>query len=99
MLLSEFGYDQPAVGMAVNVDAVANVIGKKYKPEMTPPDVLIFIGEGNEAEAVRRAEVLREKGLCVEFALDVDDVKGYADARKIHKVITLTGDTAEEVEL
>ncbi|MBR3631159.1 MAG: ATP phosphoribosyltransferase regulatory subunit [Oscillospiraceae bacterium] len=98
-LLSEFGYDQPAVGMAVNVDAVANVIGKKYTPEQTPPDVLIAAGEGNEAEAVRRAEVLREKGLCVEFALDVDDPADYAAARKIHKVIILTGETAEEVEL
>lgn len=99
MLLSEFGYDQPAVGMAVNVDAVANVIGKKYTPEQTPPDVLIAVGEGNEAEAVRRAEVLREKGLCVEFALDVDDPTDYAAARQIHKVIILTGETAEEVEL
>ncbi|MBP0974054.1 MAG: ATP phosphoribosyltransferase regulatory subunit [Oscillospiraceae bacterium] len=99
MLLSEFGYDQPAVGMAVNVDAVANVIGKKYTPEQAAPDVLIAADEGNEAEAVRRAEVLREKGLCVEFALDVDDAQDYAAARGIHKVIVLTGETAEEVEL
>ncbi|MDE6777844.1 MAG: ATP phosphoribosyltransferase regulatory subunit, partial [Oscillospiraceae bacterium] len=34
-LLSEFGYDIPAVGMAVNVDAVANVIAKKYTPKIT----------------------------------------------------------------
>ncbi|MCR4645058.1 MAG: ATP phosphoribosyltransferase regulatory subunit [Oscillospiraceae bacterium] len=99
MLLSEFGYDQPAVGMAVNVDAVATVIGKKYTPEQAAPDVLIAADEGNEAEAVRRAEVLRGKGLCVEFALDVDDAQDYAAARGIHKVIVLTGNTAEEVEL
>lgn len=98
-LLAEFGYDQPAVGMAVNVDAVANVIGKKYTPEQTPPDVLIASDAGNEAEAVRRAEVLRGKGLCVEFALDLDDAQDYAVNRGIRRLIVLNGDMAEEVEL
>ncbi len=98
-LLSEFGYDQPAVGMAVNVDAVANVIGKKYTPKQTPPDVLIAAENGFEAEAVRRAETLREEGLCVEFALDVQDVEEYARSRGIKKLLLLCADKTEEVQI
>lgn len=95
-LLSEFGYDQPAVGMAVNVDAVANVIGKKYTPKQTSPDVLIAAESGFEAEAVRRAEALREEGVCVEFALDVQNVKEYAQSRGIKEILFLSNDKTEE---
>ncbi|MDE5563983.1 MAG: ATP phosphoribosyltransferase regulatory subunit, partial [Oscillospiraceae bacterium] len=98
-LLSEFGYDQPAVGMAVNVDAVANVIGKKHTPKQAPSDVLIAAENGCEADAVRRAEALREEGLCVEFALDVQDAEEYAQSRGIGKVLFLRADTTEEVQL
>ena len=98
-LLSDFGYDVPAVGMAVNVDAVANVIGKKYTPAPVPVDVLIAAEEGCEAQAVQTSEKLREQGLRVEFALDAADAEDYARSRGITKLIQIEKGNAREVQL
>ena len=97
MLLSEFGYDVPAVGMAVNVDAVANVIGKKYSPEPEPADVLVAAQAGCEAAAVAQAEQLRAKGLCVEFALDAEDAVDFAKAHQIARVLLVGAEGVKEV--
>ena len=100
-LLAEFGYDIPAVGMAVNVDAVANVIGKKNPPVHTPPDVLLFAESGQEGNAVRKAEKLRAEGLCVEHSLlsDAESALDYARERKIQKLILIYHDHEETVEV
>lgn len=99
MLLSEFGYDVPAVGMAVNVDAVAAVIGRKYTPHPAPADVLIVTEEGCEALAVQKAEELREQGLCVEHALRPEDAEDYARSRNIPKVLLISGTQTKEVDI
>lgn len=98
-LLSEFGYDIPAVGMAVNVDAVANVIAKKYTPKITAPDILIVAEKGCEALAVKKAVVLRESGLCVEHFLetDFDLAQDYARTRNIKKLILISSEQEQEV--
>ncbi len=96
-LLSEFGYDIPAVGMAVNVDAVANVIGRKYTPHPAPADVLIAAEKGCEALAVQKAEMLRAEGLCCEHMLGMDDPVEFAKSRGIPKVILMNADTVTEV--
>lgn len=100
-LLAEFGYDIPAVGMAVNVDAVANVIGKKYTPVQASADVLIAAAEGCEAQAVRKSAFFREQGLCVEHALvtDFESVKEYAKNRNIKRVIFIASAQEQEVYL
>ena len=100
-LLSEFGYDIPAVGMAVNVDAVANVIGKKNPPVHAAPDVLIASEEGCEAQAVRRASELRAQGLCVEHSLftDFELSQEYAKDRKIGRIILISAEQTEELEV
>ena len=98
-LLSEFGYDIPAVGMAVNVDAVANVIGRKNPPVHAVPDVLIFAEEGCEAQAVQKALEFRKQGLTVEHSLfsDFELAKEYAEDRKIPKMILIKeGGIADE---
>ncbi|MDE6087793.1 MAG: ATP phosphoribosyltransferase regulatory subunit [Oscillospiraceae bacterium] len=91
-LLSEFGYDTPAVGMAVNVDAVANVIGKKYTPKAAAPDVLLLAENGCEAAAVRKADALRKTGICIEhaFMTDLDAAVEYAKCRNIEKIIVIS---------
>ena len=100
-LLAEFGYDIPAVGMAVNVDAVANVIGKKNPPVQTPPDVILFAEQGCEAMAVRKASALRKQGLCVEYSLfpDSELTIEYAKDRKIPKIILISEEQEEELEV
>lgn len=98
-LLSDFGYDVPAVGMAVNVDAVANVIGRKYAPHPVPADVLIAAVEGSEALAVQKAEELREQGLCVEYALDPENAENYAMSTGITKILFIAGEGMMEVNI
>lgn len=98
-LLSDFGYDVPAVGMAVNVDAVADVIGRRYTPPPAPADVLIAAEEGSEALAVCKAEALREQGLCAEHSLDTENAEEYARRRGIPKVIFIAGDRITEVNV
>jgi ATP phosphoribosyltransferase regulatory subunit len=96
-LLSEFGYDIPAVGMAVNVDAVAAASARKNKPCLPAPDVLIAASEGCEAEAVREAEKLRKQGLIVEHALffDPELIHDYALEKNIGKIVIISEDGTE----
>ena len=100
-LLAEFGYDIPAVGMAVNVDAVANVIAKKYTPKATAPDILIVAENGYEAVAVKKAIALRESGLCVEHFLETDFelAHEYAKNRNIKKLILISSESEQEQEV
>ncbi len=96
-LLSEFGYDIPAVGMAVNVDAVAAVTAKFYKPCLATPDVLVAAAEGFEAQAVAVAEKLRNEDKIVEHALfsDLELVHEYARDKKIGKIIIVSEEITE----
>ncbi len=96
-LLSEFGYDIPAVGMAVNVDAVAGAAARLEKPQIVVPDVLVSAAEGCEAQAVAVAEELRKEGIIVEHALfsDLELVREYAKDKKIGKIIFVSEDGTE----
>ena len=52
-LLSDFGYDIPATGFAVNVDAVANVRMKDRPVVLKPADAVIFAATGYEMKAAK----------------------------------------------
>ncbi len=93
-LLSEFDYDVPAVGMAVNVDAVAGVIGKKCPPVHDVPDILIIAEKGCEAEAVKKAVALRKQGFCVEHAVfsDKEQAELYAEKRNIPEKLWISSE-------
>jgi len=98
-LISEFGYDVPAVGFAVNVNGIAKVIEKSGELPNTPSaDVIVYAEKGCEAEAFKEAGKLRAQGLIVENALfdDLDSVREYAMERKIAKVVVVDGSREEE---
>lgn len=100
-LISEFGYDIPAVGFAVNVNGVAKVIEKNgVLPAMPRADVIVYAEEGCEVAAIRAAKELREQGLIVENALfdDLETVRDYAKENKIPKVVVIDGSGKEEQE-
>ena len=67
-LLSDFGYDIPATGFAINVDAVANVRMKDQPAQLQPADAVIFAAPGYEMKAAKVSQELRSKGQVVEFA-------------------------------
>lgn len=88
-LLSDFGYDIPATGFAVNVDAVANVWLKNQGVTMKCADAVIYAAPGYEMKAVEVSSKLRKQGLVTEYAFfdSVELVREYAKDRRISKVV------------
>ncbi|MBQ8297029.1 MAG: ATP phosphoribosyltransferase regulatory subunit [Ruminococcus sp.] len=96
-LISEFGYDIPAVGFALDVDAVAKVLAKNGEAVEIPcADAIVYAEPGFEVEAIKAAEKLRDSGLVVENALfeELETVREYAKEKKIPKIVVI--DSADE---
>lgn len=97
-LISEFGYDVPAVGFAVNINGIAKVIERfGVLPALPKTDVIVFAEEGFEVEALKTAQELREQGFVVENALfdDIQSVREYAMEKKIAKVVVIDGESED----
>ncbi len=97
-LISEFGYDVPAVGFAVNINAVAKLMEKSdVLPAEPKADVIVYAAEGCEVAAIKAARDLRDQGLVVENALfdDIESVREYAIEKKIPKVVVIDGESKE----
>lgn len=97
-LISEFGYDIPAVGFAVNVNGIFKVIEKNgILPTPAPADVIIYVEEGFEVAGLKAAKELREQGMVVENALfgDIETVREYAKEKRIGRVVVINGENEE----
>lgn len=96
-LIAEFGYDVPATGFAVNIDAVAKVLAKQNAQTAHLPvsNVLLWAEKGCEADAVKMAVQLRAKGLVVEHALTetIEEARAYAKNHGIDSVLPVGGAT------
>lgn len=88
-LLAEFGYDVPATGFAVNVDAVAKVMKQSHTYTAPVPDVIVYGSDGFEMEAIKHAIKLRGEGLNVENSVfgTYEETKAYAERKGIQKAI------------
>lgn len=97
-LISEFGYDVPATGFAVNVDAVTKVRLRNEKITVREVEAIVFAEKGFEMKAVLHARELRSKGMKVELAAfnDIKKVRKYAADVKISKIISV-GETVKEI--
>lgn len=97
-LLADYGYDIPAIGFGVNIDAIAKVALKENPRNIKPADVIIFVKEGFEMKAIKFSKKLRtEKNLVTEIALcdDIDSVREYARDKKIGKIIFIDNEDME----
>ncbi|NLP26053.1 MAG: ATP phosphoribosyltransferase regulatory subunit [Clostridiales bacterium] len=88
-LISEFGYDVPATGFAVNVNAVSAIIAKDNRKRTKPCDAIVFAEEGFEIKAIKVANKMRSKGRIVEMALfdDLETVREYAKERNVSEIV------------
>ncbi len=95
-LISEFGYDVPATGFAVNVDAVAELAVKDTKTASA--DIIVFAEPGYELQGIMKASEYRKKGFIVENALceDIESVREYAKEKKISKIVMIGNGGTEE---
>ncbi len=98
-LIAEFGYDVPATGFAVNIDAVTKILSRRDAApsgaQTKASNVLIWAAEGCEADAVEAATNLRGKGLVVEHSLSASlaEARAYADAHGIDTVLPIEKNT------
>ena len=100
-LISEFGYDVPAVGFAVNVNGIEKAIEKNgVYPAEKQIDALVYAEDGFEVDALKVAQELRDQGLIVEIALldDPESVREYAKNKKIARVVVIDSESGEVKE-
>ena len=88
-LLAEFGYDVPAIGFAVNIDAAAKVIKQSGAYSAPVPDIIVFGEDGYEMKAVEYAAELRKDGQIVELSVfdTYEETLSYAKEKHIGKVV------------
>ena len=94
-LLEGFGAPSPATGFAIRVDRVLAASGAGES--RWAPDVAVGFGEGDRAEAVRLATMLRERDLSVTVEIlgrPWDEMAREALAAGVPRVILVQGDRA-----
>ncbi len=100
-LISEFGYDVPAIGFGINVDAVSSIIRKNNKSSNSPKtDIIVFGDKGYEMKALTVAQKLYNEGRKVENAVfeTIEEVKEYAKLYCI-KEICIVSENIEFINL
>lgn len=100
-LLAEFGYDVPATGFAVNVDAAAKVMKQLHTYSAPVPDVIVYGEDGSEMEAIKYACKLRTEGLSVENSVfgDYGETKEYARKKGIKQAVCVGDGTVKREDI
>ncbi len=95
-LLSKFGEDMPAVGFAINIDALVGILLNNQK--LQSPDVLIHCDKGYEVNSLIQAENCTNDNLVCEmsFCKDLDSARSYAKDKGIKKLIYVSSTITEE---
>lgn len=95
-LCGKFGADLPAVGFALDLDAVAAC--SKVFPEEAAAEAVIFGEPGYETEAQKLAREWTEQGRACECSVfeTMEDTVAYAKKAGIGKVV-FVGDTLQEI--
>lgn len=97
-LVKNFGADYPAVGFAVKINDLMQVL-KRSNTDNT--QVLVVLDTEHFVEGFKCAEALREKGYITEISLgesNIDKNKGYAQEKNIRKMIVIS-DNITEIDL
>ncbi|MFA5658471.1 MAG: ATP phosphoribosyltransferase regulatory subunit [Oscillospiraceae bacterium] len=97
-LISEFGYDIPAIGFGINVDAVATMLRRQNRsPKPSAVDLIIFAEQGFEMKALLIAQKCISDGKTVEMSLlsSLEETKKYALENNISKVMQVAAEIME----
>lgn len=94
-LLSEFGEEMPAVGFAMDIDAVSSIMLSESRPKLPVPDVLVHGDEGFEIEAQMKLDSLTENGnVCVGSVFETrEEASEYAREMGIPKIVFVGKET------
>ena len=69
-LVSQFGYDAPAIGMSVTLDYIMMGLDRRGELETVPFVNLVFYSPDKEEEAIKTASELRSKGEAARLVRD-----------------------------
>ncbi|MGN0665118.1 MAG: ATP phosphoribosyltransferase regulatory subunit [Huintestinicola sp.] len=87
-LISEFGYNVPAAGFAVNVDAIAKAERKLADFSAVPCDVIVFGTDGHIIDSLAHCRKLISEGITAENAVfdTIEEVRSYAAEKGIKRI-------------
>lgn len=95
-LISDFGVDLPAIGFAVNLNAVVSaVLEKGDTPKQQLPDILLFSEPGYEMDGLLKANELIAEGKRVEHSVfeSKEESREYAKKKGIRKLMVVSSET------
>lgn len=102
-LISEFGYDLPATGFGINVNACAALLLKNSDaPKTKVSDVLVFARIENVMKGIEYCAELAKQGLIAENSVfdTFEETKEYAAKKGIKKIACIKDDgSVEEIFL
>lgn len=98
-LLGRFGQPMPAIGFAINVDAIAKTLLERGKAgNVLPADVLVHGEAGYEIKALKYASVLTKSGLRCENSVFETKQEAFKYAQTCHiNRVDLVGETTQIV--
>lgn len=100
-LISEFGYNVPATGFAININLVAALVRKLgLSPASKAPDAVVFAEHGHCIDAITFALSLAENGTIAENAVfeDLNDTISYCKSKNI-KTLYIVSDEVKTLTL
>lgn len=97
-LLAEFGYDVPATGFALNIDAAAKLIKRTAGYSVKAPDAIVYAEDGYEMAGIQYAQKLISEGYTVETSVfdTLEQTEKYAASRNIGKIISVSDKITEK---
>lgn len=99
-LIAQFGSDVPAIGFAVDVDSIMQVLQKQGQSNKDFQDrLLIHYKDEFLNTAYGLANKLRQRGLTVELSLfeEEEDAINYGEQKRIKRVVSLLDDDSIKV--
>ncbi len=97
-LISEFGYDQPATGFGINVNACASLLLKNNcAPKTKVSDVIVFSELKDVMKAINYSNSLAKDGAVVENSVfeTLEETRDYALRKGISKLVLVADDIKE----
>ena len=97
-LISEFGYDQPATGFGINVDACASLMLKNGSaPKTKVSDVIVFSELKDVMKAIDYSNSLAKNGVVIENSIfdTFKETKEYALKKGISKLVFVADEIKE----
>lgn len=96
-LLAEFGYDVPATGFAINIDAASKLIKRSNTYKVCVADAIVFSESGYEMAGFEYMRKMISEGMTVENSVydTPEETRKYAESKGIKKLFCVSDKVTE----